>query len=65
MLIANGLELIIFKNLHMAGRERQPDKYAVKGFLIYEYKNILNLDGKSSLRRTYYMKSRYNTDINK
>ena len=33
----------------MPGRERQPDKYAVKGFLIYEYKNILNLDGKSSL----------------
>ena len=32
----------------MAGRERQPDKYAGEGFLIYEYKNILNLNGKSS-----------------
>ena len=33
----------------MAGRERQPDKYAVEWFLIYQYKNILNLNGKSSL----------------
>ena len=30
MLIANGVEPIIFKNRHIAGRERQPDKYAVE-----------------------------------
>ena len=33
----------------MAGRERQPDKYAVEGCLIYQYKNILYSNGKSSL----------------
>ena len=37
------------KNWHIADRERQPDKYAVEWYLIYPYKNILNLNGKSSL----------------
>ena len=49
MLIADGLELIIWKQPHMRKRELQLYKYAAVWFLIYQYKNILNSNGKSSL----------------
>ena len=47
--IADGLKLIIAKQPHMRKHELQLYKYAAMWFLIYQYKNILNSNGTSSL----------------
>ena len=49
LLLADGVELIILKHPQMRKCEVELHKYVAVGFLLYQYKNILNSNGTSSL----------------